>query len=169
MTTHAAPPTLANELRRLTVLELSVSARMRYVAVLLSALVLTIVVAALLLTEPGLPDRTSIALVAMIIIGLSWTCFSAWVLTHKRILLGRERVVAGRLAVAFSGAFVIGAGVLAYSTQQPAALAAGGLGMVMCGVALAMLRRATSAFTKLSARRRILEQELGIHCLGERT
>jgi hypothetical protein len=162
MTTHAPPSTLANELRRLTVLELSGPARMRYVVVLLSASVMTVVVGALLITEPGLPERTSIALGVMAVIGLSWTGFSGWVLTYRRILLGRERVVAGRLSVVFSGAFVVGAAVLAYSTHQPAALAAGGLGLLMCGVALTIWVRARAAFKKLSARREALEHELGI-------
>ena len=71
------------DLRRLTVLELSLPARLRYVALLLGASALTAVVSALLLTEPELPLRTTIALGVMTAIGLSWMAFAAWVLMQK--------------------------------------------------------------------------------------
>ncbi len=63
---------------------------------------MTVVVSALLVTEPSLPLRASIALGVLAVIGASWVAFALWVLTHRRILLGRHRVVAGRMAVGFS-------------------------------------------------------------------
>ena len=77
MTTHTPPPTLAADLRRLTVLELSLPARMGYIALLLAASTMTVIVTALLLTEEGLPRRASIALAVMAVIGLSWMAFAA--------------------------------------------------------------------------------------------
>ena len=161
MTTHTPPPTLAADLRRLTVLELSLPARMGYIALLLAASTMTAIVSALLLTEPGLPLRTSIALAVMAAIGLSWMGFAVWVLSHKRILLGRQRIVASRLAVAFGSVFVVGALLIGYATARPSALAAAGLGALMLSVALSMLIRARRAFTQLSKRREVLERQLG--------
>ena len=112
MTHHMPPAALAADLRRLTVLELSLPARLRYVALLLGASALTAVVSALLLTEPELPLRTAIALGVMTAIGLSWMAFAAWVLMHKRILLGQQRVVASRMALVF----------VAYSLSAPCSL-----------------------------------------------
>ncbi len=161
MTTHTPPPTLAADLRRLTVLELSLPARMGYIALLLAASTMTVIVTALLLTEEGLPRRASIALAVMAAIGLSWMGFAGWVLTHKRILLGRERIVASRLALAFSSVFVVGALLVGYQTANTSALAAAGLGVLMVLVALSMLIRARRAFAQLSKRREALEMQLG--------
>jgi hypothetical protein len=160
MTRHTPPPALAAELRRLTNVELSLPARIGYVALLLAASGLTTVVSALWFTEPGLPSRTSIALAVMAAIGVSWIAFAVWVLSNRRILLGRQRVVAGRMAVAFTTAFVLGALLIGYATTNTAALAAAGLGLLMLAVALTMWLRARRAFAQLSKRREALEQQL---------
>ena len=97
----------------------------------------------------------------MAAIGLSWMGFAVWVLSHKRILLGRQRIVASRLAVAFGSVFVVGALLIGYATARPSALAAAGLGALMLSVALSMLIRARRAFTQLSKRREVLERQLG--------
>ena len=76
MTHHTPPAALASELRRLTVLELSRSARMGYVCLLLGASTMTAIVSALLLTEPALPRHTAIAFAVMAAIGLSWVGFA---------------------------------------------------------------------------------------------
>jgi hypothetical protein len=97
----------------------------------------------------------------MAAIGLSWMGFAVWVLTHTRILLGKQRIVASRLAVAFSSVFVVGAAVIGYATARPAALAAAALGVLMLSVALSMLIRARRAFAQLSRLREALERQLG--------
>jgi len=117
--THPTPPaTLANDLRQLTALELSLPSRLRYVALLLGASTMSAIVIALLVTEPKLPVRTSVALGVMAVIGVSWIVFAAWVLTRKRVLLGSHRIIAGRLAVVFSAVFVIGALSVGLTTSQ---------------------------------------------------
>jgi hypothetical protein len=161
MTHHTPPPALAADLRRLTVLELSLPARLGYVSLLLGAAIMTSIVSALLLTEPALPLRTSIALAVMAAIGSSWMGFAVWVLTHKRILLGRQRIVAGRMALAFSSVFVAGTLLVGYQTGNSAAVTAAGLGLLMVLVALSMLIRARRAFAQLSKRRDALESQLG--------
>lgn len=164
MTAHLPPPTLAAELRRLTQLELSPRARAGYVALLLASAAMTAIVGALLLTERGLPPRTQIAFATLAAIGLGWIAFASWVLTHTRILLGRQRVVASRMAVLFAAVFTAGALVVGVTTGQPAAFAAAGLGLGMLALAGAQLVRARRRFAELSSRRAALERELAGTC-----
>jgi len=161
--THRTPPsTLTGELRRLTGLELSRTARAGYCCLLLGAATMTAIVSALLLTEPALPRRTSVALAVMVVIGLSWVGFAGWVLARKRILLGKDRVVAGRLAVAFTSVFVLGSVAVGGITGAPSAFAAAALGLLMAGVAAWLLIRARRQFAQLSRRRLELERQLGL-------
>jgi hypothetical protein len=160
--THPTPPaTLADDLRQLTALELSLPSRLRYVALLLAASTMSAIVIALLVTEPTLPTRTSIALGVMGMIGVSWMVFAAWVLTRKRVLLGSHRIVAGRLAVVFSTVFVIGALSVGLTTSKASPFAAAAMGAVMLSVAVTMLARAKRQFTHMSKRRDELQRLLG--------
>ena len=155
------PPRHWSRLRRLPQTELSGGARAGYVALLLAASATTVIVTALLLTEAALPARTSIALGIMAAIGLSWAGFAAWVLSRRRILLGRHRVVAGRMAVAFSSVFCIGALVVGYTTSRASATWAAALGLLMVLVASVILIRARRDVARLSKRRDELERQLG--------
>ena len=163
MTYPTPPATLADDLRQLTALELSLPSRLRYVALLLVASAISAIVIALLVTEPSLPLRTSMALGVMAVMGVSWMIFAAWVLRRKRVLLGSHRIVAGRLAVAFSTVFVIGAVAVGWTTSNASPYAAAAMGAVMLSVAVTMLARAKRQFARLSKRRdelqRLLEQE----------
>lgn len=147
-------------LRALMDAELSLRSRLAYVALLLVALMMTSVIAALWMTEPVLPARTQVAFGAMIVIGLSWVGFALWVLTHRRVLLAPHSIVAGRMAVTFTGAFVIGALVLRYAQGSPGALAAAAMGVGMLAAAAILLIRAHRRFDRLAERRRQLEREL---------
>jgi hypothetical protein len=156
---HPVPPAaLIEELRHLTAKELSLPSRLRYVVLLLTASTMSAIVTALLLTEPALPLRTTIALAAVAIAGVSWIVFAAWVLTRKRVLLGRHRVVAGRLAITFSSVFTIGALGVGYATSSSAPLAAAAMGLVMVCVAAGLMVRAQHRVAELSMRRDELEQ-----------
>ena len=161
MTDRTPPSTLVEDLRRITEAELSRPARMGYVGLLLAASTMTAIVIALLFTEPSLPLRTSIALGVLAVIGLSWIGFAWWVLTRKRILLGRHRVVAGRLAVTFSSVFCVGALAMGYATSSRSAAAAAALGMLMLLMATALLIRARRSVERLSRRRDELARQLG--------
>lgn len=160
--THPTPPaTLADDLRQLTALELSLPSRLRYVALLLAASAMSAIVIALLVTEPRLPPRTSMALGVMAVIGVTWMVFAAWVLTRKRVLLGSHRIVAGRLAIAFSAVFVIGAAAIGWTTSSASSYAAAAMGAAMLSVAVTMLARAKRQFAQLSKRRDELQRLLG--------
>lgn len=140
--------------------ELSVPSRLGHVALLLAAVGMTVIVVSLWLTEPALPLRTHMAFGVMTGIGLSWSAFAIWVLTSRRVLFARQRIVAGRMAVAFASAFTTGALVTAATTGAAAALAAATTGGVMVAVAIVILRRAHRASARLVARRDALEREL---------
>jgi hypothetical protein len=159
-----APPTppvaLADDLRRLTALELSLPSRLRYVALLFAASAMTAIVIALLVTEPGLPTRTSVALGVMAVMGSSWMTFAAWVLTRKRVLLGSHRIVAGRLAVIFSTVFVLGALSVGLTTSSASPFMAAAIGAVMLSVAVTVFARAKRQFEHLSKRRDELQRLL---------
>lgn len=154
------PPALVQELRELTAAELSLPSRLRYMSLLLAAAMMTTVVTALLLTEPNLPARTSAALAIMALIGTSWIAFAMWVLTRKRVLLGSHRILAGRLSVAFSAVFTIGALALGLAMSLAGAFAAAAMGAAMLMVAVLMLARARRRFASLSKRRAELERAL---------
>jgi hypothetical protein len=159
--TQSSPP--VGDLRRLLDAELSGPSRVRYVALLVASLTMTVVVASLWLTEPVLPTRARVAFVLMTFIGLSWTAFAVWVLTTRRVLLGRDSVMAGRMAVTFTTAFVIGALTLGYMTRGTAPYAAAMMGLGLLAGAIALLVRAHRRVERLTARRDALERELGRH------
>ena len=165
MTNHTPPFGLIEDLRRLTEVELSTAARTAYVCLLLAASAMTAIVAALLLTEPSLPLRTSLALGVLAVIGVSWAGFAGWVLTRTRVLLGHHRVVAGRMAVTFSSVFCAGALAVGYATGSRSAGAAAALALIMVLVATALLIRARRGVERLSKRRDELERQLGLRSL----
>ena len=146
--------------RQLADAELSVPSRLGHVALLLAALGMTVVVASLWLTEPALPLRTHLAFGVMTVIGCSWSTFAIWVLTSRRVLFARQRIVAGRMAVTFAAVFTAGALAAAAATGAAAALAAAATGVVMVAVAAIILRRVHHASARLMARREALEREL---------
>jgi hypothetical protein len=97
----------------------------------------------------------------MVAIGLAWVAYAVWVLTRRRVLLAGHRIVAARMAVAFTTIFA--AGSLALGIWGPAgraAYGAAGTGAVMLAVAIAMLLSARRRFDALMQRRNALEREL---------
>jgi hypothetical protein len=149
------------DLPRLLDTELSRPSRFMHVALLVGALTMTVIVAALWLTEPSLPMRTQIAFGLMILIGLSWTAFAIWALTARRILLGRDSVVAARMAVTFTMTFIAGALALGYVNGGTAPYAAAAMGLGLLVPAVVLLVRADRRMAILTTRREALERELG--------
>ncbi|HEX2121785.1 MAG TPA: transmembrane transport protein [Thermoanaerobaculia bacterium] len=156
------PTISAQEMQRWMAGELSLRSRLAYTALLLVALASSGAIAALWLTEPSLPMRTQIAFGLMIPIGLSWVAYAGWVLTRRRVLLAGHRIVAARMAVAFSALFAAGSAVLGvWGPAGPAAFAAAGFGLFMLAVAAGLLLHARRQFARLLERRRALQLELG--------
>jgi hypothetical protein len=148
-------------LRALADAELSLPARYAHVALLLVSSSFAVALGSLWATEPSLPARTHAAFGALLVIAVSWSGYATWVLTSRRELLARQRVVAGRMAVTFTATFALGAALVGVNTGRVAAFAAAGLGLVMFAVALALLARARRRFRALAQRRAQLEHELG--------
>lgn len=144
------------EIRKLAGAELTMTARLGYVALLLGAAAMTTVVVALWLTEPGLPGRARWAFAVMSLIGISWIGLATWALTSHRPLAARDRVIAGWMAVTFTSVFVLGAGLAAAISQRAAGLGALAMGLVMLAAAIQALRRARRRFAELRARYEVL-------------
>ena len=141
--------------------ELSAKARAGYVALLLAGLTKATVTASLWLTEPSLPQRTSIAFAVMALMGLCWAGFATWVLASRRALNAFHDVVAARMSLTFCCAALAGALSLAIGDGNVAAGMAAAIFAVMLGVAAWLLARARRRLRELSARRAELEQALG--------
>ncbi|MEO8064861.1 MAG: hypothetical protein ABI821_19185 [Pseudomonadota bacterium] len=140
-------------IRKLACGELSVKARLGYVALLLASAAMTVVIVSLWFTEPSLPPRTHWAFGAMSAIGTSWATLAVWALTTRRVLFARDKVIAGYMAVTFTLAFVIGALAAVLISQRAAAFMALTTGVLMLGVAVRVLGSARRRFAALSARR----------------
>jgi hypothetical protein len=136
-------------------------ARLGYVALLLASTGMTVVIVSLWLTEVHLPLRAQLAFAVMSVIGASWTAISVWALMTRRILLARDRVIAGGMAVTFTSLFVIGAAAASALTRNAAAFGALATGLVMLAIAVWTFMRARRRFAALSARRTALEQNMG--------
>lgn len=154
------PSSVVVELQRLSRRELSRGARVGHVVLALIASAMTIIVFSLWLTEPALPLRTQIAFGALTGIGIGWAAFSVWVLRSRRVMLARQRQVAGRLAVAFSSVFAAGCLALAFAAEIDAARPALPMSLGLLTIAMVVWRRAETAHAKLLARRAALEQQL---------
>jgi hypothetical protein len=156
------PRITVEEMQRIMAAELTLRSRLGYTALLLSALFMSGVISALWLTEPVLQLRTQIAFALMVVIGLSWAFYAAWVLTRRRVLLAGHRIIAARMAVTFCAVFTLGSLTLGlWTAVGRVAYAAAFFGAVMFVIAIALLVHARAAFTRLMERRRALEMELG--------
>jgi len=140
--------------------ELSVKARLGYVALLLVSSAMTVGLVSLWLTEAFLPLRTHLAFGAMVLIGAAWAALSIWALTTRRVLFARDRVIAGRMSVAFTALFLAGAIAAVFITGKAAAFGAAATGAVMFAIALRVLSGARRRFVELAARRDALDREL---------
>jgi hypothetical protein len=155
------PKTTVEAMQRLVAAELSLPSRLGYTALLLAAGTVTAVVAALWLTEPALPFRARLGFAGIIAIGSCWMVFAIWVLTRRRVLLGRDRTIAAGMSVTFCALFAIGFAALGYwGGVGRIAYTAAGSGLVMLAIALALLARARRHVAGLLARRLELEREI---------
>jgi hypothetical protein len=153
------PPLTPDTLRHLLDAELSLKARLAHVALLIAAGLGTAALLSLWLTEPGLPARTHAAFVVLVAMNVSWSLYALRVLTRRRVLFARHRIIAGRMAVTFTSVFLAGAIAMGVTTGAAAAVLAAGLGVVMLAAAVALLARAHRAHARLTTRRLELERE----------
>ena len=165
--TDAGHPDVRAALHQRADAELALPPRLVHVALLLAALMMTVVIASLLVTEPALPLRTRTAFAGMLAIGLSWTAYAIWVLVRRRVLFGYQRLVAARMAVAFTSVFGAGAAAAVAAYGGPAAWGAAATGLLMLAVSVSLLVRARRHMARLERRRATLEQALAARPAGE--
>lgn len=150
-----------DDIRAKVASELSLRARISYVMLLTASLLMASGLAALSLTEIDLPGRTQMAFVGLILIGLSWAAFAAWVLARRRVLLTGHRVLATRMALIFCSVYTIGCLGLGVSGQANyGAFVAAGMGALQTAVAALLHARARRGVDDLLTRRRALEARL---------
>jgi len=137
--------------------QVSFGSRIGHLTLLLVATGMSVAMTSLLATENGLPTRTAVALAAVLVINLCWAGYAVWVLSARRTMLFNHRVVAGRIALAATTAFAVGATALGVATGAAAAFLAAGMGLALAAVAGVLLVRAKRAFATLQRRRSELE------------
>jgi hypothetical protein len=139
--------------------ELSTRSRAGHVALLLAAATMSAVVGSLWATEPALPLRTVAAFAVLTGMGLCWVAYAVWVLTSRRVLLGRQRVLATGMGALFSSVALAGALALGLlggiAAAWPAALVFAG----MAALSVALLIRARRDYARLLLRREQLAQQ----------
>jgi hypothetical protein len=152
------PQTISmDSIRRLANGELSLAARLGYVALLLAAAAMSTVVLSLWLTEPALPVRTQAAFGVMSVMGIAWVVFALWALSARRPLFARDRLIAGRMAVTFTAVFVAGALAAVIVSGSAAAWSALASGGALLALAVGVWRGARLRVAALTARRATLE------------
>ncbi|MFJ6776464.1 transmembrane transport protein [Kitasatospora sp. NPDC091257] len=130
---HGAPREVPAELERALAAEVSLRSRMRHVAVGLAGGCGAALVAVLWATEPGpLPARTQVAFAGLITVGLAWAAFAGWVLSRRRPLFARDRVLGARLALVVTAV----TGVAGVAVAAVRGTVAGTLAVALAGAAL---------------------------------
>lgn len=133
--------------------ETGMPGRLAHTALLVAGLGMTTLSASLLLTESALPARTQAAFGAIAVIGIAWAAFAAWVLARRKVLFGRQRIVASRMAVAFTLLFLAGAVGLRERIGYGGVFTAG----LLCAAALGAWAQAHRRVAALMERRRALD------------
>jgi hypothetical protein len=158
---HGARREVPEDLNRALAAEVSLRSRMRHVAAGLAGGCAAVLIAVLWVTEPNpLPARTRAAFAGLIAIGLAWAAFSGWVLSRRRPLFARDRVLGARLALAVTT--VTGAAGTALAAMR--GTAAGALPVALASAALVaaaglLLVRAQSRRRELLRLRDALREE----------
>ncbi|MCQ6554848.1 transmembrane transport protein [Streptomyces sp. C10-9-1] len=158
---RAGQRAVPEQLERALAAEVSLRSRLRHVAVGLAGGCGAAVIAVLWATEPHpLPTRTRAAFATMIAIGLAWAAFAGWVLSRRRPLFARDRVLAARIALAATAVTAPAGVALAAargSTADLVATAAGGA--VLTAAATLTLVRARRRRRELLRLRDALRQD----------
>lgn len=162
MNQFASPMLDPEVVRRALHKQLSTPARIGYTLLLLTGVAAVGLIGSLWATEPGpLPTETHVAFALIVAINLSWAAFSAWVLSQRKVLYAKHRVIAGWMAVTFcTGFLLIGATVAWQRDNVNALVLIGVVGIAQLAVAGKLLQRAKRRRSALLARRDELCHEL---------
>ncbi|MEU4683037.1 transmembrane transport protein [Streptomyces xinghaiensis] len=157
----AARRGVPGELERALAAEVSLGSRVRHLAVGLAGGCGAALIAVLWATEPHpLPLRTRAAFAGLIAIGLAWAVFAGWVLSRRRPLFARDRVLAAGLAlVAASVTGVAGTALAAVRATTAGVLVTALAGVLLVAAAGLALVRARSRRRELLGLRSALQQD----------
>jgi hypothetical protein len=134
---------------------LSLGRRIATIAAMLGGLGMAIVVGLLWATEPGLQPRTQVAFGGIIVVGLAWAGYGAWVLTRRLPLFALDRVVAAWMGLAACGLAAVPVAMVAISRQRMETVALTTVA-VLLALATVNLTRARANRAALLRRRREL-------------
>ncbi|MGW4790975.1 transmembrane transport protein [Nonomuraea sp. NPDC004297] len=158
---RAAQRAVPEQLERVLATEVSLRSRLGHVAVGLAGGCGAALITVLWVTEPNpLPTRTQAVFVGLIAIGLAWAVFAGWVLSRRRPLFARDRVLSARIALAATVVTAAGGVALAAArggTADLVATAAGGV--VFTAAAMLALVRARRRRRELLRLRDALRQD----------
>lgn len=142
--------------------ELSTPKRIGYLLLLMLTLTGAGLIASLWLTEPApLPLRTHLAFGLLVVINLAWSALFGWVLSRRKVLYAMHSVIAGWMALAFCGVFLLFGMAIAIVRMNTTALTVVCLvGTAQVFIALTVLRRARRRRGELLARRNELTGRL---------
>jgi hypothetical protein len=163
-TNHATtdqPRPSVSDIQQLAAGHLSMPSRLWHTVLVVASLSMATAIVSLWTTEPHVPPRLHAAFAAIVAVALTWAGFGVWVLVRRRVLFGRDRVLAGWLAVAFTTISAVGlllAGAIG-GFGTPAYVGAAGHS-VLCAAAIWLLVSGRRRVRALSERRRKLEAAL---------
>jgi len=120
--------------------ELGMPSRLRHVALLTASIIVGTGVGALLLTEPVLPQRTQWAFAGIVLVAVAWAAYATWVLMCRRVLFGRQRVAASRMACLFTVLAFGGSIAVRDQIGIGAVITSGGLFVIAASLLLAARR-----------------------------
>lgn len=149
-----SPTLTADQVRTRLASDLSLAKRIMYTVLLLVNAAAAVLLLMIWLPDAGgLPLRTHAAFAGCLSVTIAWVVFGAWVLTRRRPLYAYDRVLAARLAVAFTGLFTVsGASIAVFGVGVPQAvvtLAGGGLLFGVSWFLLVNARRERGRLLKL--------------------
>jgi hypothetical protein len=157
-----SPRLSVSDIQRLTAAQLSLPSRIGHTLLLAGSLTMAAAIGSLWATEPFLPARTHAAFGLIVSIALAWSVFAVWVLARRRVLFGRDRVVASGMGLGFTALCTAGMLAVGYwGGVGRSAYAAALVESLLGGVAAVLLVRARRRVAALSIRRRELERQLG--------
>ncbi|AZM58818.1 MULTISPECIES: transmembrane transport protein [unclassified Streptomyces] len=143
----AARRAVPERLERVLATEVSLRSRLRHVAVGLAGGCGAAVIAVLWATEPHAPPpRTRVVFAGLIAVGLAWAVFAGWVLSRRRPLFARDRVLSARIALA--------ATVVTASAGVALAAVRGGTAGLVATTTGGVVLTAAAMITLVRARRR---------------
>lgn len=133
--------------------ETSLSARIKYIAMLVAGGGIASLVGALWVTESDLPLRTHLSFGAIVLVGLGWAGLAGWVLKNKRPLYALDRVIAASMALTASLIFAVGSVWITLTRATHLALLT-----VLAAGAMAVVTSASLLWAAIRRRRHLMHR-----------